>query len=109
MSLCSVKQDSFIFNQNTYGNYFYILKKGTVELYINEDMVKTFWAGDSFGELALLHGAVRSGSVKAKEDCQLWCLERTKFRTLIEFMNKQNYEENKKFLQSVSILSTTNL
>lgn len=105
MSLCSVKKDSIIFKQGTYGNFFYILKKGTVELLINDNIVKSMLSGDSFGELALLHGAVRSGTIKAKEDCKLWCLERTKFRTLIEFLNKQNFEENKKFIQSVPLLS----
>jgi CRP-like cAMP-binding protein len=105
MSLCSVKKDTIIFQQGTYGNFFYILKKGSVELSINNNIVKSMVSGDSFGELALLHGAVRSGTVKAKEDCKMWCLERTKFRTLIEFLNKQNFEENKKFIQSVPILS----
>ena len=76
-----------------------------MDLFINENYIKTLNEFESFGELALLHGAFRSGSVKAKSDCYLWCLERSKFRDIIDYVNKKNYEENLKFLESIFILS----
>jgi cAMP-dependent protein kinase regulator len=105
MSLGFMPANSFIFKQGEVGNFFYILKSGSIELYINSNPVKLMSKGESFGDLALLHGAVRSGTVKTLEDTELWCLERNKFRTVTDYINRQNFEENKSFIQSITILS----
>ena len=60
-----IPSNTIIFQQGTPGNFFYILKVGTVELFIDGKKIKTFSVGESFGELALLHGAPRSGTDKA--------------------------------------------
>lgn len=105
MTLCFVPAGTVIFSQGSIGNFFYILKDGNVELIVNGNVVKTLTSGENFGELALLHGATRSGSVKAVTDCYLWVLERKNFRKIIDHINEINFEENKKFIQSVPILS----
>jgi cGMP-dependent protein kinase len=105
MVFASVPVNKVLFNQGSVGTYFYMIKSGSVDLFINEIYIKTLSSGDGFGDLALLHDAKRSGTVIAMEYTELWCLERRKFRNIIEFINKQNYEENKAFVQSVSILS----
>lgn len=105
MSLCMVQAGDIIFQQGTMGNYFYIVKSGDLELFINDTMVTHFRNGDSFGELALLHGAPRSGTVKAISKSYLWCLERKNFRRVVDLINKSNYEENVKFISSISILA----
>jgi len=105
MFLVKIEQEKFLFKQESVGNYFYIIKSGSLDLIINEKYVKTFTSGDCFRELALLQGALRSGSIKAKEKCFLWCLDRSKFRYLVNQVNKLLYEENKKFLDSVNLLS----
>lgn len=105
MSLCSVMQDDVIFSQGSIGNYFYIIKKGQIQLIINNNPVKFLEQGESFGELALLHGTPRSGTVIATSDCLLWVLERKNFKKIVDHINHINFEENKKFIQSISILS----
>jgi CRP-like cAMP-binding protein len=105
MIYASVPANKTLFNQGSVGTYFYIIKSGSVDLFINDLYIKTMNPGDGFGDLALLHDAKRSGTVIATVYSELWCLERRKFRNIIEFINKQNYEENKAFVQSVSILS----
>ena len=105
MSLVQVNSNNFIFKQGTIGNYFYILKSGTAELIINNNFIKRLKIGESFGELALLHDAPRSGSIKTLTDCLLWTLERKNFRKIIEHINKISYEENLQFIDSVSVLS----
>jgi CRP-like cAMP-binding protein len=105
MSLVEIEQNNFIFKQGTIGNYFYILKSGSAELLVNHQLIKILKKGESFGELALLHDAPRSGSIKAITDCLLWTLERKNFRKIVEHITKINYEENLKFIESVSILS----
>lgn len=105
MSLCSVPAETYIFKQNTIGDYFYIIKSGKVEIRINDKVNKYLDAGESFGELALLHGSSRSASIKSLTDCLLWTLERKNFRKIIDHINYINYEDNKKFIYSVPILN----
>ena len=105
MSLVEIKKDKYIFKQGNLGNFFYILKSGKAELYINKKFIKTLRIGESFGELALLHDSPRTGSIRTKEDCLLWVLERKNFRKIVDHINKLNYEENLKFIDSVNILN----
>ena len=104
MSLCIVAENVTIFKQGEIGSYFYIIKEGKVDLFINDKMTKTLTNGDSFGELALLHGAARSGTVKTSKMTNMWVLQRSVFRKVIDFINEGNFEENKKFLLSVPLL-----
>ena len=105
MSLCFVPEGSTIFKQGMIGTYFYILQKGKVELLINDKSVKTLSTGENFGELALLHGAPRSGTIKAVTDCYLWVLERKNFKKIVDHITQSQFNENKKFIQSTPILS----
>lgn len=104
MSLCNVDAGTTLFKQGSLGYYFYIVKEGLVDLYINDDLVKTIKPKESFGELALLHNSPRSGTIKTTENCEFWVLERKNFRKIVDFINQINYEENRKFIQSIPIL-----
>lgn len=105
MSLCSVGAGKTIFKQGSFGNFFYFLKEGAVELHIDSKFIKNLKEGESFGEMALLHGAPRSATIKAKTDCLLWCLERKTFRKIVDHISQLNFEENKSFVDSIGILS----
>jgi cGMP-dependent protein kinase len=105
MTLCKVEKGQIIFKQGSIGNFFYIVKEGESKLFINDNYIKSFYQGESFGELALLHNAVRSGSVIAKDESYLYCLERRNFRKIVDHIKLLNYEENKKFINSTGILS----
>lgn len=104
MSLCKIDADTYVFRQDSMGNFFYIIKEGECELFINEDYIKNIRSGESFGELALLHGAPRSGSVKTIGITYVWCLERRNFRKIVDHINYMNFEENKRFINSIPIL-----
>jgi hypothetical protein len=104
MTLCQVDGDTNVFKQGSMGNFFYIVKEGDLDLYLNDIYTKTIVTGESFGELALLHGAPRSGTVKTKSIVLLWCLERRNFRKIMDHINLINYEENIKFISSIPIL-----
>ncbi len=101
MTFCFVAKNSIVFEQGTLGSYFYIMKEGKVNLYIDNVLKKTLVGGDSFGDLALLHGAVRSGTIRAVDDTFMWCLERKKFKQIIDYMANKNFEENKSFIKSI--------
>ena len=104
MSLCTVDAGTIVFKQGSIGTFFYILKDGSLDLFINDNLIKTIKAGESFGELALLHRSPRSGTIKAVQFCEFWVLERKNFRKIVDFINEMNFEENKKFVQSIPIL-----
>ena len=105
MSLVSIKEDTIVFNQGLDGNYFYIIKEGQVEIYSNNEYKKTLNKGDTFGLLALLYQAPRTVTVKAKTNCLFWIMERKHFRQIIDHINSIQFEENKRFIQSIPILS----
>lgn len=105
MSYCFVPKDKVLFNQGSIGNYFYIIKSGRVNLLIDDVNKKTLRHGDSFGELALLHGALRSGTIKTCDDAYMWCLERKKFKQVVDYINNKHFEENRLFIQTIPIIN----
>lgn len=104
MSLASVPANTLIFKQTDIGKYFYVIKTGEV-LIENNSFSKKLGPGESFGELALLHESARSANCKSTKDCLFYVLERRIFRKIIEHMNFISYETNKKFIESIHILS----
>jgi cAMP-dependent protein kinase regulator len=104
MSLCLVNAGQHIFEQNGIGSYFYVVKEGIVSLYIDDKLIKSLHTGDSFGEIALLHGVTRSGTIVAGSDCSLWVLDRLTFRKVKENISRSIFEGNKKFILSVPLL-----
>ena len=105
MSLASIKPNTYIFKEGGIGNYFYILKKGTVEVISNNNQKRILNVGESFGELALLHGATRVTSTKAITECLLWVMERKNFRKIVDHITKKNFEQSKNFIESIPILA----
>lgn len=103
MCYCHVTKNTVIFEQGSVGNYFYILKEGKVSLLIDNVFKKNLVPGDSFGDLALLHGATRSGTIKAVEDTYMWCLERKKFKQVVDYITNKNFEQNKSFIKSIGM------
>jgi len=59
---------------------------------------KDILKGESFGELALLYNAPRSGSIKAIENSNLWAIDRHTFRNALEEIMSKEYEINRKFI-----------
>ena len=106
MSLASIEKDETVFEQGMDGNYFYIIKEGEVKLYIDDTYKKSLKKGETFGQLALLHQSPRSVTVKAHSNCLFWIMERKNFRKIIELINSLQFEENKRFIESIPLLSS---
>ena len=105
MTLCSIEANSEVFTQGKTGSYFYIIKEGILQIYIDNKYIKDIKRGESIGELALIHSTNRSATVIAKTPSLVWCMERKNFRKIVDVINKLNYEENKHFISSVRMLS----
>ena len=63
------------------GNYLYIILSGTVEAF-SRPAAGTLRAGDYFGELALIDGRLRSGTVIARSDVHVMKLPSRSIRKL---------------------------
>lgn len=105
MTLCEVAEGNYVCKQGTMGFYFFIIKDGKFQVEINGQLLKTLNSGESFGELALIHGANRSASIKALTKSLVYIMERKHFRKICDHIRMINFEENKKFIQSIPILS----
>jgi CRP-like cAMP-binding protein len=79
-----------IFNAGDEGDSFYVIKKGTVSVFItapdSEEKVtlSNLHEGDYFGEMALLTGEPRSASVETASEVTLIRLEKKGFEQLLE-------------------------
>ncbi|KAB8576224.1 hypothetical protein FH972_025752 [Carpinus fangiana] len=110
-------KDIKIIEQGDAGDYFYVVEKGTFDIYVNPsgkiesgaqglgNKVATISSGGSFGELALMYNAPRAATVISTEPSTLWQLDRVTFRRILmdnAFQRRRLYES---FLAEVPLLS----
>ncbi len=77
-------KDQYLINEGDFGDKFYILARGIVEVLEHGRRVSVLQDGDYFGETALLLNAPSSTSVKAIAECSFLVLPRNKFLNLIK-------------------------
>ena len=70
----------------------------------NDKFIKNIGVWESFGELALLHQSARSGTIKANLDTLVYCLDRSKFKKIVETINEREYNESRMFIKTIPIL-----
>ena len=67
-----------IITQGETGEYFYVIKSGTVGFFIDSIRVNEGISGQCFGELALLYDCPRSASaISESQKCELWRIDQT--------------------------------
>ncbi|KAI1336789.1 camp-dependent protein kinase regulatory subunit [Xylariaceae sp. FL0016] len=112
-------KDIKVITQGDAGDYFYVVEKGSFDVYVNDsgalqpgpggmgNKVGTIQSGGSFGELALMYNAPRAATViSAEPGCTLWALDRVTFRRILmesTFARRRLYES---FLEEVPLLSS---
>ena len=84
------KKGSKIITEGKIGDKFYIVKKGQVEVYQRTIYLRTLNPMEYFGERALLMNEVRSATVIAKEDVELYSLDKDSFKSNLSNM-MENY------------------
>jgi cGMP-dependent protein kinase 1 len=105
MKYYSIQSNQIIFQQGQPGQIFFIIVLGMAEVLVNGNRVNTLSEGTGFGEIALMHDTPRTATVKTLTPAHLWGIDRTQFKSIIEQMNASNYQENKNFIESVSVFS----
>ena len=84
-ALCSVAEapcGEVLTRQGAYGDQFFVIVEGEATVWRDGLKIATLGSGDFFGEMALLEGNGRSGTVVAETDVQLLVMTRTEFRSL---------------------------
>lgn len=67
-------------------------------------ILKTYQAGDVFGELALLYNAPRAATIRAETDGSLWVLDRGTFYHIVKDAATKRRQKFEEFLGTVPIL-----
>jgi len=99
-----------VITQGEKGNHFYIIDSGDLDAYVktagqkSSVHVKSFGAGDSFGELALMYNCPRTASIQARTDTVLWSLDRVSFRSIVLEANTKKASMYESFLEQVQLL-----
>ena len=97
---------TIIFNQGLFGQNFFIINSGRVEVIVNGVVKKILTKGEHFGELALLHDSNRTASIKTIEQSSFWTLARGSFKKMIVSINLKKFEENVSFMKNVELFSS---
>lgn len=61
------------------GDLFYLVREGSLDVYVGGKLVQTLGPEDSFGEIALLRDVPRTATVKARTEAVLYALDRSTF------------------------------
>lgn len=94
-----VTAGAIIIKQGDEGDYFYLIDKGSYDVFIKnssgrEEFIKTYHDEGSFGELALLYDEPRAATIKAVTNGFLWSVDRKTFKKLVmgyAFKKRQDY------------------
>ena len=69
--------------QGEYGDSFYVVEAGTLDVFVDGCQVRSLGPNDFFGELALLADTTRTATVRAATDCRLLVLPRRAFLSVL--------------------------
>lgn len=101
-----------VIQQGDEGDCLYIVDSGELDCFkllpnnAKEKFLKTYVAGEAFGELALLYNCPRAATIKVKTSCVLWCLYQDTFNNIVKESARMKRQKYESFLKSVEILST---
>jgi cAMP-dependent protein kinase regulator len=98
-----------IIKQGDDGDNFYLVDAGSVEVFVagkGDEPVRSYNAGDGFGELALMYNAPRAATCKAVGSVRLWAVDRVTFKVILMDTTMKKRNLYKDFLGKVPILAS---
>ena len=91
-----------VITQGEEGTRFYIVKKGLVDIFVNDKYIRTMNENEYLGERALFFKEPRSATAKAHGDCEVYYLEKEEFEKVIEH-NLKEYLIGRLYLQDNTV------
>lgn len=98
---CQMEAGKYLYEEGETGNYFYILKKGKIEVLVNNEKVGEYKDWDCFGELALIQKCKRTETVRCLTTIDVFILDGEVFREQLTQMTNQKLREKLDFLELV--------
>jgi cGMP-dependent protein kinase len=84
------------------GSKFYIIKKGSVDIFVKGDYIRTLAENQYFGERALFFKENRSATAVAKGSIEVYFLDKESFKSIID-ENMKEFLINRLYLQDNTI------
>ena len=78
-----VPQNTRLFRHGDKGDAMYVVRNGEVTVERDGRIMETLGGGDIFGEMALIDGAPRSATARAKTDCEVAPINEKTFLFLV--------------------------
>lgn len=113
LCLIDIRAGEYVIRQGEDGDVLFVVDKGELDCFkkfkkdqVEDTYLKTYYPGESFGELSLLYNAPRAASIRAKTDSVLFALDRGTFNAIVKdaaVRRRNRYEE---FLKKVPLLDT---
>ena len=108
MDECTVQPGDFVIKEGDNGDVLYIVESGDLKctkvIGGEEKFLKSYKAGDVFGELALLYNAPRAATIQADAASFLWVLDRNTFNHIVKDASQKKRQKYENFLSTVPIL-----
>ena len=79
----SVERGELLTAQGSVGREFFLVLSGIASCRVGKREIAEFTTGGYFGELALLHGGIRTADVVAETDMELLVLDAREFRSML--------------------------
>jgi len=95
--------ETYLIRQGEVGDKFYLIKKGNVEVYVDDGtashLTATLGAGEVFGEVALLEDKPRNATVVTKDEVEVYTLSKQGFHQALATSEPMREELIKVFCQ----------
>lgn len=112
MDMKNVSEGENVITQGESGDCLYVVESGQLDCTKHftpdgeEKHLKTYIPGEAFGELALLYNAPRAATIRAKENCELWVLDRETFNNIVKTAAQKKRDKYSQILKKVEILQS---
>lgn len=104
MSNRSMLPGDVIIKQGSVGDEFFVVERGSVDVFVNNEKCTTLKAPCAFGELALMYNAPRAATITCASEGVLWVTQRMTFRKTLASQSMQDTFDRVEFLKKVAIL-----
>ena len=105
----AVPTDTLVIRQGEMGDNFYVVESGSLDIYIKNSesapmrVGNSLGSGSSFGELALMYNTPRAASIKTTQDCVLWRIDRSCYRSIVVRFKHMRNRQYLEFLRNVEV------
>ena len=76
-------QGQTVITEGEHGDRYYLIVRGTVNVSVGGELMRTMGPGESFGEIALLRDVSRTATVTCASDVELYAVERHDFLQVV--------------------------